>query len=321
MITTVRRVSDTQFTIIGTETTRPTALYLVDIGKPKIDLLQSSSTSTFESSIFSQSQHISFPRSEDTTDQRTAHAILTPPHNPLYTAPPDTLPPLILFVHGGPVNQSYPSLSPQTQYWTSRGFFHAALNHLGSTGYGRAFRQALNTRWGIADISDAVDLVSFLTEAKLIDGTKVGITGGSAGGYSVLNALATYPDVFAGGVSYFGIGDLKSLGAGTHKYESHFLYGLLFRLGASENEQERIMKERSPIYRAENIKSPLLLLQGDADDVVPMGQAVEMERVARGAGADVKLVIFEGEGHGFKRADSKLKGYTEEESWWRKTLL
>jgi dipeptidyl aminopeptidase/acylaminoacyl peptidase len=317
----VSRVSDTKFAVIGATSTSPAGIYLVDITKPSEKvLLKSSSNIELPASVLSESKHITFPRTHGETPG-SAHVIFVPPKNLDFEAPPASKPPLIVSIHGGPTSHKAPGLSLETQYFTSRGYAYCSVNYGGSTGYGRKYRESLDSKWGILDVDDAASCVSYLASEGLIDGKKVGIVGGSAGGYTVLQSLIVYPDLWAGGVSLFGVGNMKALAAMTHKFEAHYLFDLMFPQGTPEKEQEKIYWERSPCFHADKIKKPLLMLQGSEDKVVPMAQSEEMERVMKKNGADVKLVIFEGEGHGFKRRENIKRSIEEEEELWKRTLL
>ena len=176
---------------------------------------------------------------------------------------------------------------------------------------------------GVADVADAASCVEHLASAGLIDKTRVGVTGGSAGGYACLQALSTYPDTFAGGVSLYGISDVKTLIQVTHKFESHYADRLLFGTNAdlSDEEMEKIIHARSPLYHAERIKAALLLLQGSEDTIVPPTQAQRMVDAIKNNSGDVKAVFFEGEGHGFTKAANIERSILEQERWWRKSLV
>lgn len=318
----IRRVSDTKFVVLGCESTSPPALYLVDINKPSEKVLLKSSTSIpLPPSIYSIAKHVTFPRTQGKDTGGVAHAIFTPPHNPSYTPLPGTKPPVIVSIHGGPTGHVAPGLSLKTQYWTSRGYAYVYVNYVGSTGYGRHYREALNYSWGIKDVDDSASCVAYLAEQGLIDGSKAGIVGGSAGGYTVLQSLVHYPKLWAAGNSLYGIGNMKSLATGTHKFESHYLFALMFPEDTPEEEKERVYRERSPCFHAAKIESPLLLLQGDQDKVVPLDQAEEMEKILREGGKGVKLVVFEGEGHGFRMEKNVKAAILEEEALWRSRLL
>ncbi|KAG0649649.1 Dipeptidyl aminopeptidase BIII [Hyphodiscus hymeniophilus] len=318
----IRRISDTKFVILGSEYISPSALYSVDVTKPSEKLLlKSSTTIPLSPSIYSIAKHVTFPRSQGKETGGVAHAIVTPPHNPSYVPVPGSKPPVIVSIHGGPTSHTTPGLDLTTQYWTSRGYAYVHVNYVGSSGYGREYRQALNYFWGIKDVEDSASCVAYLAEAGLVDGKKAGIVGGSAGGYTVLQSLVNFPKLWAGGNSLYGIGNLKTLSTDTHKYESHYLYRLIFPDDTTEEEKEKVYRDRSPCLHADKIESPLLLLQGADDRVVPLPQSEEMERVMKKGGKDVKLVVFEGEGHGF-RAEKNLKAsLLEEEKLWRRTLL
>lgn len=322
----IRRVSDNSFVILGASLTSPKALYLVTLSDSpdtpaKARLLKSSSSSPIPISTFSLGQTISFPRTHGADQGSLSHAIFVPPHNPSFAAPDRNKPPLIIYIHGGPTSHASAGLSLRAQYFTSRGYAYCFVNHAGSIGYGRKYHQSLNYNWGIKDVEDTVSCIDYLASKGLINPEKVGITGESAGGYTTLNALCTVPDVFASGCSLYGVGNLKSLAADTHKFESHYLFDLLFPSDTPEEERETIYKERSPCCNADKIKKPLVLLQGDADKVVPLQQAREMESVVREKGGDVELIVFAGEGHGFAKKENIKRALEEEEKLWRRTLL
>lgn len=318
----IRKISNTKFVVMGSTMTSPSALYLVDISRPSEKVhLKSSTTIPLSPSIYSIAKHITFPRTQGKETGGVAHAIFNPPHNPSYTPVPETKPPVIVSIHGGPTGHDAPGLNLETQYWTSRGYAYVHVNYVGSTGYGRKYREALNYSWGIKDVDDSASCVAYLAEQGLVDSTKAGIVGGSAGGYTVLQSLVGFPKLWAGGNSKFGIGNLKSLAMMTHKFESHYLFALIFPEDTSEEEREKIYRERSPVFHVEKIESPLLILQGDEDRVVPLDQAEEMTRVLKSGGKDVKLVVFQGEGHGFRMQENVKTAILEEEELWRRTLL
>ncbi|KAH7403883.1 Alpha/Beta hydrolase protein [Cadophora sp. MPI-SDFR-AT-0126] len=316
------RVSDTEFVVIGATLTAPAALYLIDITKPaEKKLLKTSINVPLPTEIFSQAQTITFPRTHGDIGT-PSHAVFIPPQNPDFEAPAGSKPPLIVFSHGGPTSHVSPGLSIKAQYFTSRGYAYCYPNYAGSTGYGRDYRAQLDHYWGVKDVEDTISCVEYLASQNLIDGTKVGISGQSSGGYTTIQALCSYPTFFAAGVSHFGIGNLKALFEDDpHKFESHYGIALVFPEAASDEEKEKILFERSPCLHADRIESPLLLLQGDIDRVVPLEQSAEMERILKGKGADVQMVVFKGEGHGFKMRDNMKKAIEEEEAMWRRTLV
>ena len=319
---TIRRVSDTAFVVIGSTPKEPPALYHVDFQESiKTTLLKGSADVDIPLDFYSTAEHISFPIVHGDERDGQSHALYLPPNNPNYHAPPSSLPPLVISLHGGPTSHVSPGLSLSLQYFTTRGYAVASVNYAGSSGYGRAYQERLDAKWGIIDIDDIASCVSYLAKTGKVDPTRVGVTGGSAGGYGTLQALCVYPDIWAAGVSLYGIADMKTMTETTHKFESHYLDGLLFRKDASEADKAKVLKERSPLFHASKIKAPVLLLQGTEDKVVPPDQASDMERIIRENGGDVKLVMMEGEGHGFRMSENIKKATLYEEEWWAKTLL
>ncbi|KAK6350385.1 hypothetical protein TWF718_003578 [Orbilia javanica] len=319
----IQTVSDSKFTIIASTTLTPSALYVCDISGAKATYKRtaSSTETSIHPNLISNAQHISFPRISSPEPDTEAYAWYYPPQNPAYKSPNGTLPPLVISLHGGPTSHSTCGLSLPIQYWTSRGYAYAYVNYTGSTGYGRKFRDALNTKWGIADVSDAADCVYHLASQSLVDKTRVGIVGGSAGGYGVLQAICSYPDIWAACVSNYGISSLRALVEDTHKFESRYMDKLLWDLDASQEIKDRVLDERSPLLRANNIKAPALLLQGVDDRVVPKEQAEEMAKIIKSNGGVVEVELFEGEGHGWRRQETVVKALTLQEGWWRKYLV
>lgn len=322
----VRRLSDTSFVVIGTSRTTPAAVYVVDIASQPIQkaLIRSSMDAiNLPTAIFSKAEVISFQRSRETDPSEYSHAIFVPPRNPNYKAPPGTKPPLIVSMHGGPTSHVSPGLLLTTQYWTSRGYAFVHVNYAGSTGYGRRYRDSLDGSWGLIDASDAASCVEFLAANSWVDSLRVGIVGASAGGYSVLRALIMYPTLWRGGISQYGIGDLEKLAGMMHKFEKFYIQQLLFgsRHDLGVEDMGNIYKERSPCFHAEKILAPVLFLQGTEDMVVPLSQAQEMADLMQGGGVEVKLVVFEGEGHGFRQSANLKQAIEEETLWWSKTLL
>ncbi|OQE12564.1 hypothetical protein PENVUL_c001G06967 [Penicillium vulpinum] len=315
-------LSDTKIALLGSSETTFSTAFTLDIADTiTLNVLKAASEFPMPSGLVSKPEHISFPRVQGKNLEGMAHAIFYEPQNPDYLAPSGTLPPLIVCVHGGPTSQTGTGLNITDQYWTSRGYAVVWVNYGGSSGYGRAYRDILNGQWGIIDTADAASCVSYLASTGRIDQNGIGIRGQSAGGYIVLQALCDYPNLFAGGNSLYGIGNVRTLCEDTHKFESHYAFALLFDPGADEDEKNRIFSERSPCLKADKITAPLLLLQGDEDLVVPLNQAEEMVEMMTKAGRESKLVVFHGEGHGFRQAESRITAVEEEEKWWKKALL
>lgn len=227
------------------------------------------------------------------------HAWWYPPTNPDAVAPDGELPPVIVKSHGGPTSFSYADLNLSTQFWTSRGVGILDVNYGGSSHYGRAYRNRLLGQWGVVDVRDCVDAVRVVVERGLVDPRRVAIMGGSSGGYTALQALVS-SDVFGAALSDFGISDLATLATDTHKFEAHYTD----RLVAPWPEGKALYEERSPIHHLDRLNSPMLLQQGADDRVVPPRQAQEMAAAVRAKGLPVALVMYDGEGHGFRRADT-----------------
>lgn len=235
------------------------------------------------------------------------HGLLYEPRHRDVTGPADERPPLLVHVHGGPTSRASAAMSPAVQFWTTRGFAVLDVDYSGSTGYGRAYRDRLRGQWGVLDIDDCTSGARSLAETGKVDGARLAISGGSAGGYTVLRALTTSKD-FAAGTSYFGVADLGALARDTHKFESRYLDGLV----APYPEGAEVYDDRSPIQHIEDLQGAVLLLQGTDDLVVPRAQAEEMAAALEAAGKDVELVLYDGEGHGFRRRESIEDALTRE---------
>jgi dipeptidyl aminopeptidase/acylaminoacyl peptidase len=232
----------------------------------------------------------------------TAHAFLYRPQNAGFRAPDDELPPLIVLVHGGPTALSPPALRNDVQFWTTRGIAVLDVNYGGSTGYGRAYRRRLDGEWGVVDVVDAAAAARYAVQTGEADPKRIAIEGGSAGGYTTLMAVALR-DEFAAGVNYFGVVDTETLAADTHKFESRYLDLLL----GPYPEQADLYRERSPITHAEEIRAPLLTLQGLDDRVVPPSQSEQLVDALKRNGVPHAYLAFEGEGHGFRKRESLVR--------------
>jgi dipeptidyl aminopeptidase/acylaminoacyl peptidase len=229
----------------------------------------------------------------------TAHAFYYPPINPDFKAPAGERPPLIVKSHGGPTGATSSELRLATQFWTSRGFGLCDVNYGGSTGYGRAYRERLNGRWGEVDVEDCLNAARHLVAEGKADERRLAITGGSAGGYTTLCAL-TFHDLFQAGASHYGISDLEALAKDTHKFESRYLD----RLVGPYPEAAALYRARSPIHHVERLSCPCIFFQGLEDAVVPQGQAELMVEALLKKGLPVAYLAFAGEQHGFRRAET-----------------
>ncbi len=232
-------------------------------------------------------------------DGRTTHAFVYTPSSPDCEGPAGERPPLLVKSHGGPTSATSSAFDPRIQFWTSRGFAVADVNYAGSSGYGRAYRDRLERAWGVLDVEDCVAVALGLAADGRVDRERLAITGGSAGGFTTLCAL-TFHDVFRAGASHYGIGDLEALVRDTHKFESHYTDWLV---GVWPEEKARYV-ERSPIHHADRLTCPVIFFQGLEDRVVPPNQSETMVRALARRGIAHAYVPFEGEGHGFRRAEN-----------------
>jgi len=222
-----------------------------------------------------------------------------PPQNPDYAGPADERPPLLVISHGGPTAATSSELNLRIQYWTSRGIGVLDVNYGGSTGYGRTYRERLNGQWGVVDVDDCVNGARHLVAQGQVDGRRLMIRGGSAGGYTTLCAL-TFRELFKAGASYYGVSDLAALAQETHKFESRYLD----RLVGPYPERQDLYRERSPLHFAQRLACPVIFFQGLEDKVVPPKQAQMMVQALQAKGVPVAYLPFEGEQHGFRRAEN-----------------
>ncbi|MCH6560753.1 S9 family peptidase, partial [candidate division KSB1 bacterium] len=271
------------------------AVVSLDLKTHEFQILRKSADVALDSTYLSRPETIEFR----TEQGRTAHAYFYPPQNRDYDPPEDELPPLIVKSHGGPTAATSTALELKIQFWTSRGFAVLDVNYGGSTGYGREYRQRLNDNWGIVDIDDCVNAAKYLVEKQLVDPNRTAITGGSAGGYTTLSAL-TFRDFFKAGASYYGVSDLEALTKDTHKFESRYLDCLI----GAYPEMKELYIARSPIHHTGKLSCPIILFQGLEDKVVPPNQAEMMVQALRSKRLPVAYVAFEGEQHGFRKAEN-----------------
>ena len=242
-----------------------------------------------------------------TSDSEKAHALFYSPTNPEYEIHENENPPLIVLAHGGPTGSARRQLQLSIAYWTSRGFGVADVDYRGSTGYGRLYRNSLRNSWGLADVEDCVAVAKHLVAQKKVDKNRLAIKGGSAGGFTVLAAL-TFHDTFTAGASRYGIADLAILAKDTHKFESRYLD----RLVGKWPEDEEIYKQRSPIHHIEQLSTPMVILQGSEDPIVPPNQAHLMAKKLKENDIPHALIEFSDEGHGFRKAPNITKAIESE---------
>ncbi len=288
-------VSGVTAVVVAGDPERPMSLMRVNLSDGHWDTLKAASTTNVDAGYVSPAQTIEFPSNEG----RPAYALYYAPRNPEYQAPGVELPPLLALSHGGPTGAASGALDMSVQFWTSRGFAVVDVNYGGSVGYGRAYRQLLNGNWGVVDVDDCANAALHLVHQGLADGNRLAIRGGSAGGYTTLAALA-FRNVFAAGASYYGVSDLTALAGDTHKFESRYLD----RLIAPYPEGADIYQQRSPINHTYGLSCPIILMQGLQDRIVPPNQAEMMFDAVRAKGIPCAYLPFEGEQHGFRRAEN-----------------
>jgi dipeptidyl aminopeptidase/acylaminoacyl peptidase len=232
-----------------------------------------------------------------TTGGNTGFGLYYGPKNPDYGGTVGEKPPLLVKVHGGPTSAASSTLNLGIHYWTSRGIAVLDVNYGGSTGFGRAYRDRLRRNWGVVDVDDCINGAKFLIERGLVDPKRIVITGGSAGGYTTLAALA-FRDFFQGGASHYGVSDAAALARDTHKFESRYMDWLI----GPYPEEEELYRERSPLFHAERLSKPVIFFQGNEDAVVPPNQTEAMVDALRSRGTPVGYLLFSGEQHGFRQA-------------------
>ncbi|MES2127806.1 MAG: prolyl oligopeptidase family serine peptidase [Pseudomonadota bacterium] len=291
------RVTSNAIIMLAGAPTIPLELARITLDTGRRDVLARSIDKLPSTGYLSVPESISYPSGGE-----TAHAFYYPPHNADCAAPEGSKPPLIVIIHGGPTGMATNTLKLATQFWTSRGFAVLDVNYRGSTGFGRSYRDALKGQWGVFDVEDCVAGAHFLATRGMVDADRLIIRGGSAGGFTTLCALA-FHDVFKVGASYYGVSDLKALDSDSHKFESHYNEYLIAAAPAAE----ALYLERSPIHHAGKLTRPMIFFQGLDDKVVPPPQSEVMVEALRANGAPVAYITLEGEGHGFRKADSIIR--------------
>jgi dipeptidyl aminopeptidase/acylaminoacyl peptidase len=287
-------VQGNQVTFVGASPTEPTSVVVLDTQTGERAVLRRSIQHELDPAYLSRPRPIEFP-----TAGGTAYALYYPPTNPNYAGPAGERPPLLVESHGGPTAMAHAELSLDIQFWTSRGFAVVDVNYGGSSGFGRAYRERLKGQWGVVDTQDCINAARYLAQQGEVDGRRLAIRGGSAGGYTTLCGLVFHDD-FAAGASYYGVADCEALATDTHKFESRYLDGLI----GPYPEAREVYRARSPIHFADRLSCPVILFQGLEDRVVPPSQAEEMVRALRAKGLPFAYLAFEGEQHGFRQAST-----------------
>lgn len=278
-------------------------LITIDLHSGTHTVVRRSGAAPIPPEAVSRPQALEFPTQPGADGQRrSAHAWFYPPRLPGFMPAQGEAPPLIVMLHGGPTSHATPAFKVGVQFWTTRGYAVVDVNYGGSSGYGRAYRERLRGQWGVVDLQDAVAAVDHLAASGLVDGARVAIRGGSAGGYTVLSALA-FSTRFAAGINYYGVADLETLAADTHKFESRYLDGLVAPLPAGRD----IYRARSPVHHMAACRAALITFQGSDDMAVPPQQSRDIVAAARAAGCPVAYIEFAGEGHGFRQAQNVVR--------------
>ena len=292
------RASSGRVVFIGGSPSEAPALVDLDLNKGRRRVLRRSFVPREDVRRYvSIPQPIAFP----TGDGETAHAFYYPPFSPEFAAPADEKAPVLVKSHGGPTSAASSTLSLSTQYWTSRGIGVLDVNYRGSTGYGRPYRLRLERQWGLVDVEDCVAGARWLTEQRNADPGRLMISGGSAGGYTTLCALTPKREkVFSGGASYYGVSDLEALARDTHKFESRYLDWLI----GPYPEDRETYGERSPINHVDRLSAPVIFFQGSEDRVVPPNQTELIVAALKKRGVPVGYFLFDGEQHGFRKAEN-----------------
>lgn len=295
---------------LGSGAKKSGGLYCYNISDGEVLALSASSIQLADEDI---SEALSFHF--ESKDEREVHGFYYPPKQAGVEGLAGEKPPLIVMSHGGPTGSTSSGFSLAIQFWTHRGFAVVDVNYSGSTGFGKEYQQRLEEEWGVIDVEDCVYAARFLVEKGLADGERLLIRGGSAGGFTTLNALVHFDD-FAAGMSRYGVADLESLAADTHKFEKHYTDSLVGPLP----EAQELYKERSPIHHLDKLSCPILILQGSEDFIVPPSQAEQMVAVLKQKQLPYSYILFEGEGHGFRQKENIIAALNSELGFYRQIL-
>ncbi len=291
---------------------QPARVITVDLeSEAQVRICRRSSTESVSAAALSTPQTLTWPVSNGTD----VYGLYYPPQN--QHAEGMGKPPAIIMIHGGPTSQSVAAFQPNVQYFATRGFAVLQVNYRGSTGYGKAYVDALREQWGVTDVEDAVTGAQALVDHGWADPNKLVIMGGSAGGYTVLQALVRHPGFFKAGLCLYGISNLFTLAATTHKFEAHYLDSLIGPLP----ETAARYRDRSPLFHAAAIQDPVAIFQGEMDQVVPKDQAEAIVASLAGRGVPHEYHEYAGEGHGFRKTETIAQFYTTLEAFLRQYVL
>jgi dipeptidyl aminopeptidase/acylaminoacyl peptidase len=309
-VAALRAAPDGSVVLIAATATSTAGVHRLDPATGATTVLRAPRDLGVDPTAISVAEHITFPSGPE---DRVAHALYYPPVSTEWSGPEGTRPPLVVEIHGGPTSAASAAFALSRQFWTSRGFGVVDVNHGGSTGYGRPFREELNGTWGVLDVADCIAAARWLAAQGRVDGSRMTIRGGSAGGFTVLAALTTPEQPFAAGADHFGIADLAVLAADTHKFESRYMDRLV---GTDPD----VIRDRSPIHHVDHLDRPLIVLQGSEDAVVPPAQSRLIVDALRARHVPVAYLEFEGEQHGFRRAENIRRALEAELSFYAQVL-
>lgn len=310
----IAKLDESRIAFTASGPTVPTAVFTYDTDSAELVRIKTCKEMSLDEKSISVPRRISF----DTSDGECAFGQLYLPQNELYKPPAGDKPPLIVMVHGGPTAATSTAFSLGKQFWASSGYAILDVDYRGSTGSGRAYRDALKGKWGVADAEDIRHGVEFLIREGLVAPGQCAITGGSAGGYAVQRVLTLFADLFQAGASYYGIGNLVTLAELTHKFESRYLGTLL---GASLEDGRSIYEERSPIHHLAALRAPMVIFQGAEDKIVPPEVSREMARVLDAAGIRNEYVEYPGEAHGFRKKENLIDALSREAAFYRSVFF
>ena len=302
VLSSVRRNGDILVCLAGSAASE-TEVIRIDLSQnvPHPHVIRAARDLKLSEAFLPNPEAITFPTKRTPSDNPNtdpvAHALFYAPANPDHQAHRSERPPLVVLIHGGPTAAARRQLQLGHRYWTSRGIAVVDVDYRGSTGYGRTYRHSLDDQWGVADVADAVAAAHYLADRGDVDSDRLIIRGGSAGGFTTLAALA-FDDVFAVGGSRYGVADLSALAEDTHKFEARYLD----RLVGPYPEAAAVYAERSPINHIDKFNVPMIVLQGDEDEVVPPNQSEMIVDALRSKNIKVQYLLFEGEQHGFRQA-------------------
>jgi dipeptidyl aminopeptidase/acylaminoacyl peptidase len=299
------RTDGRRLVYVGASPTRGAAVAVLDAATNELEVVARATADEPDAGYLSAPQPIEFE-----SHGRRAHALFYPPSNRDFEPVDGELAPLLVLSHGGPTSQAEPALDLRTQFWTSRGIAVVDVNYGGSTGYGRAYRELLRGEWGVVDLQDCTEAALHLGREGAVDADRLAIRGGSAGGYTTLCALV-FTDAFDVGASYFGVADIEALLHDTHKFESRYEFALV---------PPQKAHERSPIHYVDRISAPVIVFQGLDDPVVPPAQAEGIVAALRERGIVHEYHAYEGESHGFRKAETIIDSLTAELAFYGRVL-